>query len=277
MSIFARLKNAISEIITGKSAIDIEEFENLLIEADFGIALASSLSNKLRKGNNIKEILTAEIFRIFDGLIKDINISEHKPHVITLCGVNGSGKTTTVAKLVNKFHNQHLSVDVVACDTFRVAADIQLERWTNKLGCKLFKGINKEPASVAYTALSSTKSDVLIIDTAGRLPTNSNLMDELGKIYRVLKKIDNTAPHLNLVVIDAVTGQNAIEQVKSFNAVAKVDGVILAKFDTGAKGGTIVRIANELRIPIYGVGTGEKAEDFERFSIEKFIAKLIEE
>jgi fused signal recognition particle receptor len=179
--------------------------------------------------------------------------------------------------LVHKIHNQHLSVDVVACDTFRAAANTQLEEWTNKLGCKLFKGENKEPASVAYTALSNTKSDVLIVDTAGRLPTNSNLMDELGKIYRVLKKINSATPHLNLVIIDTGTGQNAIEQVKAFNVVAKVNGVILSKFDTGSKGGTIVRIANELRVPIYGVGTGEKVEDFETFNVSKFIKHLIEE
>ena len=277
MSIFSRIKSVISNFITGRSDIDIEELENLLIEADFGVELASSLASKLNKGNDIKEVLNIEFKKIFEELIKDINICDHKPYVITLCGVNGSGKTTTVAKLVNKFHNQNLFVDVAACDTFRAAADTQLEQWTNKLGCKLFKGINQDPASVAYTAISNTKSDVLIIDTAGRLPTNANLMEELGKIYRVIKKIDNTAPHLNLVVIDATTGQNAVEQVKSFNSVASVNGLILAKFDTGAKGGTVVRIASELRIPIYGVGTGERVEDFEKFSIEKFIAKLVEE
>ncbi len=277
MSIFKRLKTAIVDLISGKSSIDIEELESLLIEADFGVTLSSELANKLKKSTDTKTVLTSELIKIFEGYIKDFDISGHKPFVISLCGVNGSGKTTTVAKLIHKFKAQGLSVDVSACDTFRAAADAQLEKWTDRLGCRLFSGTNKDPASVAYTALQETKSDVLIIDTAGRLPTNSNLMDELGKIYRVMKKIDVSAPHLNLLVLDATAGQNAVEQVKSFGAVSSINGIILAKADVGAKGGFIVRIVNELHIPIFGIGIGEQPEDFEKFNVDKFIKNLIEE
>lgn len=277
MSIFKRLKTAIVDLISGKSSIDIEELESLLIEADFGVTLSSELANKLKKRTDTKTVLTSELIKIFEGYIKDFDISGHKPFVISLCGVNGSGKTTTVAKLIHKFKAQGLSVDVSACDTFRAAADAQLEKWTDRLGCRLFSGTNKDPASVAYTALQETKSDVLIIDTAGRLPTNSNLMDELGKIYRVMKKIDVSAPHLNLLVLDATAGQNAVEQVKSFGAVSSINGIILSKADVGAKGGFIVRIVNELHIPIFGIGIGEQPEYFEKFNVDKFIKNLIEE
>ncbi len=277
VSIFKRLKIAIVNLISGKSPVDIEELENLLIEADFGVSLSSELASKLKKNTDVKSILTSEFNKIFNGYIKDIDTFGHKPFVITLCGVNGSGKTTTVAKLIYKFKSQGLSVDVSACDTFRVAADTQLEKWTEKLGCKLFKGTNKDPASVAYVALNETESDVLIIDTAGRLPTNKNLMDELQKIYRVVKKIDASAPHLNLLVLDATTGQNAIEQVKSFGNVSPMDGFILTKADVGAKGGFIVRIVNELHIPVFGIGTGEQPEDFKMFNINEFVENLIEE
>ena len=168
-----------------------------------------------------------------------------------------------------------MSVDVAACDTFRAAADDQLEVWANRLNTNVFKGTNKDPASVAYTAITSTNSDVLIVDTAGRLPTNTNLMNELSKIYRVLNKVDNKAPHMNILVLDATTGQNTINQVQAFNNISPINGIILAKIDGGAKGGTIVNIANKLKIPILGVGKGENKEDLEVFSIDKFLKDLV--
>lgn len=276
MSFFKKLKDAISNIVSGKKTQEIDNINDLLIEADFGVTLAESLANKIKKSKNITESLKEEISNILSPLISDITIDHsYKPFVITLCGINGCGKTTTVAKLINKFHNNGLSVDVAACDTFRAAADDQLEVWANRLNTNVFKGTNKDPASVAYTAITSTNSDVLIVDTAGRLPTNTNLMNELSKIYRVLNKVDNKAPHLNILVLDATTGQNTINQVQAFNNISSINGIILAKIDGGAKGGTIVNIANKLRIPILGVGKGENKEDLEVFSIDKFLKDLV--
>lgn len=276
MSFFKKLKQAISNIISGNKSQEINNIEDLLIEADFGVTLAESLANKLKKSKNIEESLKQEISNILSPVISDIIIDkQYKPFVITLCGVNGCGKTTTVAKLINKFNKDGLSVDIAACDTFRAAADEQLEVWANRLNTKLYKGTNKDPASVAYNAITSTNSDVLVVDTAGRLPTNTNLMNELSKIYRVLNKFDNKAPHLNILVLDATTGQNAISQVQAFNNVYPVSGIILAKIDGGAKGGTIVNIANKLQIPILGVGNGESKDDLEMFSIDKFLKDLV--
>lgn len=276
MSFFKKLKQAISNIISGNKSQEIENIEDLLIEADFGVTLAESLSNKIKKSKNIEESLKQEISNILSPLISDIVIDKnYKPFVITLCGVNGCGKTTTVAKLINKFHNNGLSVDIAACDTFRAAADDQLEVWANRLKATLYKGTNKDPASVAYNAINSTTSDVLIVDTAGRLPTNTNLMNELSKIYRILNKFDNKAPHMNILVLDATTGQNSISQVQAFNNISPVNGIILAKIDGGAKGGTIVNIANKLKIPILGVGNGETKDNLEVFSIDKFLKDLV--
>ena len=276
MSFFKKLKDAISNIVSGKRTQEITNIADSLIEADFGITLAESLANKIKNTKNIEESLKEEISNILSPLISDIIIDKsYKPFVITLCGVNGCGKTTTVAKLINKFHNESLSVDIAACDTFRAAADDQLEVWANRLNTKLYKGTNKDPASVAYTAITSTNSDVLIVDTAGRLPTNTNLMNELSKIYRVLNKVDINAPHMNILVLDATAGQNAINQVQAFNSISPINGIILAKIDGGAKGGTIVNIANKLKIPILGVGTGEGKDDLEMFSIDKFLKDLV--
>ena len=276
MSFFKKLKEAISNIVSGKKTQEITNINDLLIEADFGVTLAELLANKVKKSKNITESLKEEISNILSPLISDIIIDQsYKPFVITLCGINGCGKTTTVAKLINKFHNDGLSVDVAACDTFRAAADDQLEVWANRLNTNVFKGTNKDPASVAYNAITSTNSDVLIVDTAGRLPTNTNLMNELSKIYRVLNKVDNKAPHMNILVLDATTGQNTINQVQAFNNISPINGIILAKIDGGAKGGTIVNIANKLKIPILGVGKGENKEDLEVFSIDKFLKDLV--
>ena len=276
MSFFSKLKKAISSIISSKSSQELINIEDLLIEADFGIGFAENLSVKLKKSSNIIESLKVEIYNILKPLVQDIVIDQsNKPFVITLCGTNGCGKTTTVAKLIYKFREMGLSVDVAACDTFRAAADSQLEAWTNKLNIKLYKGINQDPASLAYTAISSTESDVLIIDTAGRLPTNVNLMNELSKIYRVLNKVHRSAPHMNILVLDATIGQSNIDQVKSFNSIFPITGIILAKMDSGAKGGTIVNISNQFRIPIFGVGLGESEKDLKTFSIDKFLEDLV--
>ena len=279
MSFFKKLKSIFANFSSNGSN---EELEELLIEADFGVKLAGDLAKEIGIKGNINEALKNRIETIISPLISDIEINNDRhPFVIVLEGVNGSGKTTTVAKLANYFHNKGFSVDIVACDTFRVAATEQLAVWAEKLNCKLYKdsvnnGKPRDPASLAYEAFGDSKSDVLIIDTAGRLHNNANLMNELSKIHRVLKKIDETSPHEVLMVLDATTGQNMVEQVNEFQKIHKITGVIINKLDGNAKGGALVRVANEFRLPIYGVGVGESEKDFERFSIDKFLKDLTE-
>ena len=278
MSFFGKIKTAISNL--GSKNTKIAEIEEILIEADLGVGLATKLSDKLKNSKNIFIDLKKEIEDIMSPLIADLDSicqNTQKPFVIVLCGVNGCGKTTTVAKLVSFFKRKNLIVDIAACDTFRVAATEQLSVWAERLNCRIFKDSSKrEPASLAFEALKNTTADALIIDTAGRLHNNTNLMNELSKVYRVLKKIDASKPDSNILVIDATTGQNVIEQVKEFQKVCPISGIIISKMDSGAKGGTIVRIADEFKIPIIAVGTGEKENDLEKFSIEKFLKDMVE-
>ena len=279
MSFFKKLKSIFANFTSSKSN---EELEEILIEADFGVKLAAELAKEIGVKGNINEALKNKIEAILSPLISDIKVNSKKhPFVIVLEGVNGSGKTTTVAKLAYYFMRKGFSVDMVACDTFRVAATEQLEVWAKRLNCKLYEGADnsgkpREPASLAYEALSNSKSDVLIIDTAGRLQNNANLMNELAKIHRVLKKIDDTAPHETILILDATTGQNMVEQVREFQKVHPITGVVINKLDGNAKGGALVRVAGEFKLPIYGVGIGESEKDFEAFSVDKFLKDLVE-
>lgn len=275
MSFFKKLKSAFSNLTTAKGNIELED---TLIEADFGVDLATKISKEIGKEDDIAQALKTKIELNLKPLIKEIQIDpSKKPFVIILEGVNGSGKTTTVAKLAYYFKSKGLSVDIAACDTFRVAATEQLAVWAEKLNCNIFKSEKpKDPASVAFEALSNSKSDILIIDTAGRLQNNTNLMNELSKIHRVLQKIDDSAPHSTILVLDATTGQNLIDQVREFQKIHQISGVILNKLDGNAKGGAIVRVASEFKLPILGVGIGESEKDFEPFSIEKFLKDLME-
>ena len=279
MSFFAKLKSIFKSFASSKTN---EELEEILIEADFGVKLATELAKEVGSNGSITEALKDKIDTIISPLVSDIKISSDKhPFVIVLEGVNGSGKTTTIAKLAYHFQQVGLSVDIVACDTFRVAATEQLAVWAEKLNCRIFCGNTspekpREPASLAYEALSNSESDVLLIDTAGRLQNNTNLMNELAKIHRVLKKIDDSAPHETILVLDATTGQNMLEQVKEFQKIHPITGLILNKLDGNAKGGAMVRVVNEFKLPIYGVGLGETEKDFEAFSVEKFLKDLME-
>lgn len=276
MSFFNKLKSIFSKHASQNSGI--VELEDSLIEADFGVELSERLAKTISSSDNISSALKEEIECILDPLITNISFdSSKKPFVVVLEGVNGSGKTTTVAKLAYFFQKQGLSVDVAACDTFRVAATDQLAVWADKLGCHIFKSdVPKDPASVAFEALSNSNSDVLIIDTAGRLQNNANLMNELSKIFRVINKIDKTAPHMNILVLDATTGHNLVDQVREFNKIRPISGLIITKVDGNARGGMIVRIANEFKLPILGVGKGESEKEFEAFSVEKFLKGLVE-
>lgn len=273
MSFFKKLKSAFSKLITSsKDKAVRQDLEDALIEADFGVNFARKFMEDLDK-SDLHTVFRNKVEAILKPLVKTIEIdTSKKPFVILLEGVNGSGKTTTVAKLACMLKQKGLTIDIAACDTFRVAATDQLSVWAEKLGCKIFKSETpKDPASVAFEALKMTKADVLIIDTAGRLHNNTNLMAELGKIHRVIKKLDDSAPHLTLLTLDATTGQNSVEQVKEFSRINNLSGLIINKLDGGAKCGIIVRIADEFKVPIFGVGIGESEQDFADFSVDKFL------
>ncbi|MDR0553047.1 MAG: signal recognition particle-docking protein FtsY [Holosporales bacterium] len=255
---------------------DLGKLEDILIEADFGPGLAEKIIGILKKNRKmtIKEIIS----NMLSGGVSAIPESFNCPTAIMLVGVNGSGKTTTVAKLANMFMKKGLSVDIAACDTFRVAATEQLSIMAKKLGINNMFAVaqSRDPASVAYEALLTTRKDILLIDTAGRLQNNYNLMAELKKISTVAKKIRDTAPEYTYITIDATTGQNAIEQVTEFQKMCNISGIILNKIDGNAKGGAIVRIINDLKIPIVAVGTGESFNDIEPFSVSKFLDNVFD-
>ncbi|MDR0942638.1 MAG: signal recognition particle-docking protein FtsY [Holosporales bacterium] len=276
MLFFKKLKSTICKITGITEDSSSAALEDILIEADFGVDLAARLTKESKYEDDILAALKGKLESILQPLVKDFEVDvSQKPYVIVLAGVNGCGKTTTVAKIAYILKNKGFSVDIAACDTFRVAATEQLSSWASKLNCGIFKSDTpKDPASVAFEAMQSTKSDVLLVDTAGRLQNNINLMNELSKIYRVIGKINNTAPHMNVLIMDATTGQNSIDQVKEFGKVHPISGIVISKMDGGAKGGTIVRIADEFKLPILGIGTGETERSFEKFSVERFLEDL---
>ncbi|MDR1288983.1 MAG: signal recognition particle-docking protein FtsY [Holosporales bacterium] len=281
MSFFKKLKDAIllKGIRSSEDHSSVSDLEDILIEADFGFNLASKLAREVTKKGDALENLGNELRSILSPLVVDFEVSEgHKPFVVFVVGVNGCGKTTTIAKLMHFLMTGGKRVAVAACDTFRVAATEQLSFWAKEIGCDIYiaKDGQKDPASLAFEAMKASYADILIIDTAGRLQNNANLMDELSKMYRVVSKIDQSAPHMNLMILDATTGQNAMEQVLSFSKVHPITGLIISKMDGHAKGGMIVRIADELKIPILGVGIGESMSDFAKFSIDKFLEGLME-
>ncbi|MDR0640303.1 MAG: signal recognition particle-docking protein FtsY [Holosporales bacterium] len=280
MSFFGKLKSAIQKLRGGPD-VGISALEDILIEADFGVDLAEKLAAELPTNSDVGVYLTSKLSSILEPLVLDfktvIDAIKANPMIIFMVGVNGCGKTTTIAKLTHLLKSHGRSVDIAACDTFRVAAVDQLSCWAEKLGCRMFKTESaRDPSSLVFDAMKATRSDVLMVDTAGRLPNNSNLMGELSKMYRVASKIDSTAPHMNIIIIDATIGQNAVEHVRAFHDIHPITGLILTKMDGHAKGGTIIRIAHELHVNILGVGTGESVQDFEMFSIDTFLRGLME-
>ncbi|MGM0439535.1 MAG: signal recognition particle-docking protein FtsY [Chlamydiota bacterium] len=267
----------------------LEELEEILYEADLGVENAVNLVDKVRKIltddpklsiERVIKIIEQEIEKL---LQEDADSSlaeapEGEPTVIMVVGVNGSGKTTFIAKLAQKFLQQKKKVMLGAADTFRAAAIEQLEMWSQRLGVSLVKGQPKsDPAAVAYDTISAGKArgaDVIIIDTAGRLHDKTHLMHELEKIKKSCQKVHAGAPHETLLVIDATTGQNAIDQAITFNKFTPLSGVVLNKLDGTAKGGIVVAIKQKLGIPIKFIGTGEAVEDLEPFDPQRFSQAL---
>lgn len=271
----------------------LDELEELLIRADFGVQTAQQFTAALSKqkfqqdisSDEVKTFLADQISAVLrpepeaSTLVETIKTQDPKPAVLLMVGVNGSGKTTTIGKLAAQWAGTGLKVRVAAGDTFRAAAIEQLSTWTTRAGVPLFsKPQGTDPASLAHDALAFSNAqhdDVLLIDTAGRLQNQQNLMQELSKMKRVLGKLDPTAPHHCLLVLDATVGQNALSQVKLFNEAIPLTGLIVTKLDGTAKGGIVVQIAQQFRLPIVALGVGEQLEDLQPFDAEAFARNLV--
>ena len=287
---FKSLKSGLAKVFANQK-IDqntIQDFEDLLITSDVDVETSKLITIKLanEKYSNapsleeIQSSLSKIINEIVSTNIKKIDYkSNSKPYVILMVGVNGSGKTTTIAKLANQFQKEKKNVLLVAADTFRAAAAEQLNEWADKIGTDFIRDDDKsDPASVVFKSIeyaNKNNIDVVIIDTAGRLQNKTDLMDQLGKIDRVLKKHDETLPHDSIISIDATTGQNALKQVEEFNKFTKITGIIMTKFDSNAAGGTLVSISNKTKIPILAIGSGEQISDLIDFDPEQFSNNFI--
>ena len=275
------LTRRLTDIFRGSSRSDLfEDLFEILVSADMGVRCSTKIIENL-KGKNKKintELLEREISSNLLRRKRGLNLPSEKPAVILITGVNGAGKTTTIGKLAFSLKAKGEKVLLAACDTFRAAGIEQLEIWAGRAGAKVIKhSYGADPAAVAYDALRAARArdiDVLIIDTAGRLHTKSNLMDELKKIKRVLGREMQGAPHETLLVLDATVGQNGLIQAKTFNEALDITGIILAKLDGTAKGGIIIAIEGELNTPLKLVGTGEGIEDISAFSPEEFTRTL---
>ncbi len=264
----------------------LEQLEELLIAADMGVDTALRVTANMAEGRmgrklsvrEIKELMAQEIARIMEPVAKPLPIYPQRPQVVLVVGVNGSGKTTTIGKLASQFRAAGKKVVIAAGDTFRAAAVEQLQVWGERAGVPVLTAPEgSDPASLAFDALTKAQNegaDLLMIDTAGRLQNRGDLMEELAKIVRVIRKKDETAPHNTLLVLDATTGQNALGQVKVFQEVSDVSGLVMTKLDGTAKGGVLVALADKFGLPIHAIGVGEQIDDLSPFDPEEFAAAL---
>lgn len=264
----------------------IEELEEVLISADLGVQTALKLSAKLAEGHlgrrltatEIKAALGGEIAKILQAVARPLPLYPKRPQVVLVVGVNGSGKTTTIGKLASQLCGAGKSVVIAAGDTFRAAAVEQLQVWGERAGVPVLTAPHgSDPASLAHDAMAKAEregADILLIDTAGRLQNRQDLMEELAKIVRVIRKKDPEAPHNTVLVLDATTGQNALSQVEIFQKVAHVTGLVMTKLDGTAKGGVLVALADRFALPIHAVGVGEAIDDLAPFEPEDFAAAL---
>jgi fused signal recognition particle receptor len=286
----AKLGEGITGIFTKRKLDDaaLEELEELLISADLGVATAAKLTAHLAETRFDREVapeevrraLAEDIARILEPVAAPLVVeAARKPHVVLVVGVNGSGKTTTIAKLASLYKAQGLKVLLAAGDTFRAAAIDQLKVWGERSGCAVVAGApGADAAGLAYEALETARReacDLLLIDTAGRLHNKADLMAELQKIVRVLKKLDGQAPHDVLLVLDATTGQNAHAQVETFKALAGVTGLALTKLDGSARGGVLVALAERFALPVHAIGVGEGLDDLRPFEARDFANSLM--
>jgi len=302
-SFFEKLKKGLSKthqglveqmdrLFLGKKTIDgdlLDELEALLFAADLGVKTSGKLIEAVQQGlergelkepDKVKDFIKGEIFRILKSGEKplSIDLSQTKPFIFMVVGVNGVGKTTTIAKIAHQYSSQGKKVLIGAADTFRAAAVEQLEVWAERVGADIIKqSKGTDPSAVAFDsvhAANARRTDLLFIDTAGRLHTKVNLMEELKKVKRIIARECPGAPHEILLVLDATTGQNAISQAKLFNEAIGVTGIALTKLDGTAKGGIIVGITEELKIPIRYIGVGEGMDDLKEFNATEFVQAL---
>ena len=299
---FARLKSGLAKtrsnfaggfdnIVHGKAKVGpelLEELEETLLLADVGMQTTSFIlddlkrevsQNRIRENKEVLEQLKQRMIHVLSQNQKPLPYSEHQPFVILVVGVNGSGKTTTIGKLARHWKQEGKKILLAAGDTFRAAAIDQLQVWADRsdIPCISQKS-GADPSAVAYDAVQAGLArgmDIVLIDTAGRLQTNTNLMEELKKIKRVIGKILPGAPHETLLVLDATIGQNSISQARLFNEALEVDGLVMTKLDGTAKGGVLFNITDDLKLPIRFVGVGEKPEDLQEFNPETFVEALI--
>ena len=286
-----KLTGGIAGIFTGRQLDDeaLEELEEVLISADLGVSTAGKLSASLAKtsfdrdvsAEDVRRALSGEIAKILEPVAEPLDVDDsHTPHVILVVGVNGSGKTTTIGKLAKAYTDAGGSVMLAAGDTFRAAAIEQLQIWGERVGAPVIaRDSGADAAGLAFDALKQAqeeKRELLLIDTAGRLHNKEGLMAELQKISRVIKKIDPSAPHEVLLVLDATTGQNAIQQVATFKEMVEVTGLVLTKLDGSARGGVLVALAERFGLPVYAIGIGEGVEDLRPFDAQDFADSLLD-
>ena len=285
----ARVTSSLSSLL-GRSSIDaasIEEVEDALISADLGTAAAARLAERVRRHKFDGEVTAQALAAaLADGITEILEPVAaplvpqpgNRPHVVLLVGVNGSGKTTTAGKLAQQWRREGKSVMLAAGDTFRAAAIEQLQIWGERTGTEVIAGTQGgDAAALAYQALEQARAqdtDILIIDTAGRLQNRTELMDELAKIVRVIRKLDETVPHDSVIVLDGTVGQNALSQVSAFQDIADVSGLIVTKLDGSAKGGVVIALAEKFQLPVHAVGVGEGADDLQPFEARDFANAL---
>ncbi|MCV2446955.1 signal recognition particle-docking protein FtsY [Paracoccus sp. DMF] len=265
----------------------LEQLEEMLIQADMGVETALRVTANIAEGRmgrrisatELKELLAAEIARIMTPVARPLPIYPKRPQVVLVVGVNGSGKTTTIGKLASQFKAAGKNVVIAAGDTFRAAAVEQLQVWGQRAGVPVMTAPEgSDPASLAFDAMTRAEAegaDLLMIDTAGRLQNRQDLMEELAKIVRVIRKKDPSAPHNTLLVLDATTGQNALSQVETFQKLADVSGLVMTKLDGTARGGVLVALADRFGLPIHAIGVGEQIDDLDAFDARDFARALV--
>jgi fused signal recognition particle receptor len=287
-----QISRDIADIFTKKKLNDemLQDLEDVLLRADLGIETASAITKTLSNSrfgkdvapDDVRAIMRGEIEKVLSPVAKPLELDlSHKPHVILMVGVNGTGKTTTIGKLAAQLRGSNLNVYLAAGDTFRAAAIEQLHVWGERTGCPVISNkIGGDAAGLAFEAYEKAKAngaDVLIIDTAGRLQNSVELMAELAKIVRVLGKVDPSAPHTVLQTLDATTGQNARKQVEIFSKVAGVNGLVMTKLDGSARGGILVAISAQFKLPVYFIGVGEQMDDLAPFNAHDFANAITKE
>ena len=265
----------------------LEDLEDMLVQADLGVETALRVTANIAEGRmgrrvsatELKELLAAEIARIMAPVARPLPLYAKTPQVVLVVGVNGAGKTTTIGKLASQFRAAGKSVVIAAGDTFRAAAVEQLQVWGDRAGVPVMVAPHgSDPASLAFDAMTRAEAegaDLLMIDTAGRLQNRQDLMEELAKIVRVIRKKDPDAPHNTLLVLDATTGQNALNQVETFQKLADVSGLVMTKLDGTARGGVLVALADRFGLPIHAIGVGEQIDDLDAFDADDFARALV--